>query len=94
MKIHSKGQLIVMCEKCKKNQTFNSDDFCWEVVESQERSMGAEITHEAANTFNCSYCENEIDIKIELYEYPEGSINFGPEYTINGAKLESKLEIE
>ena len=47
----------------------------FEVVEAQERQMGVEKHHEANISVICDICEEEIDVTLEVWEYPEGVFN-------------------
>lgn len=47
----------------------------FEVVETQERPMGTEKHHEANVTATCNICDEDINVTLEVWEYPEGAFN-------------------
>ena len=64
---------ICHCGKCGKEF-----DVKWDVdyVSSYERSMGEEYEYEGEDTFYCPNCDNEIQGKLSIYEYPVGCFNY------------------
>lgn len=50
------------------------DDLEWEVVEADERSMGAELHHCATFSFYSEQGEFEVEVEWDVWEYPIGSI--------------------
>lgn len=47
----------------------------FEIVETEERGMGVEKCHEATITATCGECEEDINITLDVWEYPEGVFN-------------------
>ena len=47
----------------------------FEVVETIERNMGVEKCHEATITVYCDECDEEINLTLNVWEYPEGAFN-------------------
>ncbi len=64
---------ICHCGKCGKEFEVK-----WDVdyVSSYERSMGEEYEYEGEDTFYCPNCDNEIQGKLSIYEYPVGCFNY------------------
>ena len=64
---------ICHCGKCGKEF-----DVKWDVdyVSSYERGMGEEYEYEGEDTFYCPNCDNEIQGKLSIYEYPVGCFNY------------------
>ena len=48
----------------------------FEIVETQERQMGVEKCHEATITVTCDECEEEINVTLDVWEYPENVFNY------------------
>lgn len=88
-----KNEFVVRltCESC--GDVFSLDledyDLSWEIVESDERGMGAEIHHQAIVYEECPECESEITITLDAWEYPMGIFNTSS-IEIEGATLVGK----
>jgi len=81
----------ITCENCGEVLTLDLEDYdlSWEVVESDERGMGAEIHHQAIVYEECPECESEITIILDAWEYPMGMFNMSS-IEIEGATLVGK----
>lgn len=70
--------LVLKCDAC--NSTFEVDlkdyEASWEVVESDERSMGTELHHQAVVDLECPYCGAPVALTLDVWEYPMGMLNF------------------
>lgn len=66
------------CPKCGKIVGFSNDDICWDWdTEIQDyRNMGAEFCHTVTAVVECPECGEEHSIEINVYEYPQGVINY------------------
>lgn len=68
------------------NEDFSASDF--EVVESEEKGMGTENTHEASMVVQCKKCSNDITVTVDFYEYPVGNFDCqNKEVTADGGIL-------
>ncbi len=65
---------IVECKKCL--HLIEITDMDLEAIATYERNMGAEIEYEDEQFFVCNKCNAEIYIKISVWEYPGGAINY------------------
>lgn len=64
------------CNNCGNIHNYHKSEFDldFEIIETTERSMGAEHHYQAVETFECE-CGNEITASFELWEYPVGAHN-------------------
>lgn len=62
------------CGKCGKLHMGESANLDFDCVGADERSMGSEYQHEASVIEECD-CGQEIEIRFEVWEYPEGVFN-------------------
>lgn len=96
-----KMSFTLKCNNCGKTKSFPCSELEWEVVDSNERQMGAETCHEAVfetscdNSWEGSDIEDEdvdteecggITVTFTCYEYPVGSVNLG-ECNASGAEV-------
>jgi len=63
------------------------------VVAKEEREMGAELYHLWQNEVKCQRCGEFLTIKIFLYEYPEGCLNYVDVESESGCEILNKDEI-
>ncbi len=64
---------IVECNNC--NEIIEVDTYL-ESVSFDERPMGPEIEYEGLIEDNCPNCNNQLFIRISVWEYPSGAVNF------------------
>lgn len=76
----------IKCKKCFTKYDISPEDFDVPETLSDERSMGYEIQYTWEYEMICDKCENEIQIIVEGYEYPQGILNY-EEFTANGCIL-------
>lgn len=69
-----KGIFSVECDRCNIKHDFDASEADFDVDGGGERQMGNENGYIWEIDFVCD-CENKIDIRYEVYEYPEGSFN-------------------
>lgn len=67
-----KAPYKVKCENCGMRIPLYMDLEC---IGSYERRMGPEMEHVAFYDDRCPECGEEIMVKIEAWEYPEGQLN-------------------
>jgi len=53
----------------------SQENLVWNIVETDEREMGTEFTHEAEVCHQCSICHEQITIFLRVWEYPDGAYN-------------------
>lgn len=75
----------VKCSSCGSENLIAMELEC---TGSYERNMGLELEHLATFDDCCSSCGNPIAVQIELWEYPEGTVDA---YAV---RLEGAEEIE
>lgn len=79
------SSIEVVCNGCTKAHQFAISDLEYELIGSEERQMGAELTYEATNEIEC-FCGQAIEIIHRYWEYPEGMEN-DQEIEVEGATL-------
>ncbi|WDQ32168.1 hypothetical protein PTQ21_27940 [Paenibacillus marchantiae] len=70
----SKSDVEIICPCCKES-IYIELDVDLEEVGSDEREMGTETQYEFLTSVECYLCENIIEIKGEVWEYPENVLN-------------------
>lgn len=70
-----KGTFSLTCSVCGKRHDFDEDDADFDATSGGERQMGPETGYNWEYSFNCDKCNNEIEIKYEVWEYPIGAFN-------------------
>ena len=81
------NKIVVKCDECQKEHSFNSSAFLFESVDSDEREMGTETTYEASIEIECD-CGKAIQITHRFWEYPEGMENY-KETDLSGCEIVS-----
>ena len=72
------ADIPVRCGSCDAKNILKAESF--EVVESHEREMGAESCHSSHADGECVKCKKQIELKIDLWEYPVGSLSFEKDF--------------
>lgn len=80
------GKASYECSVCGAVHYLNSDDLYFDEESGSTREMGAEIQHVAEFDEKCLKCNNQMDGKFEVWEYPIGIINM-TDADISGAKI-------
>ena len=73
--VKAKSDLLLQCKKCSNCFKINAGDIAYELVNTEEREMGAEYTYEYNTEYTCSNCKENMGICISVYEYPVGCLN-------------------
>ena len=74
----------VLCDEC--NNSMSADVYL-EAVASYGREMGYETQYQGETIIDCPNCNNEITIKAEVWEYPEGVINNSQNKVFGGKEI-------
>ncbi len=91
----STESLLIRCDTC--HQLFevyaNELSYDWTAeVEDADRGMGEEWLHESYETCECPHCESQIDIKLQIWEYPLGIMNL-QNIEVDGGTLEESIDL-
>jgi hypothetical protein len=73
MTVVVKGQLVLQDPETEEQVTVEAKSFHFETVDSDERGMGAELTHEAEVEVEVG--ETTHTVVVRVWEYPEGVLN-------------------
>ena len=84
--------LKVKC-KCQCGHVFETWAEYEGVVAREEREMGPELYHLWQNEVECQGCGEFLTIKIFLYEYPEGCLNYVDVESESDCEILNKDEI-
>lgn len=86
-----KRPITLRCNNCKECFDVELDFDC---VSTDERDMGLECDYEGIFDGQCPQCGKDIYIQIEAYEYPRGDINEFGEQVVDGAVIESEIQLD
>ena len=80
-----KGNLVVECEKCKRQHTINAGSLEWDCEEKNDRKQGVESRIHSEHEIDCP-CGEKITIEANIWEYPIGAFNTD-DYRVSGGKI-------
>lgn len=80
------GKASYECLSCGTVHFLHNEDFNFESESGSYREMGQETQYAAEFNEKCQKCNNDIEIKFEVWEYPVGIINM-TDSEISGAKV-------
>ena len=74
---HLGDTLLVRCDSCGELFEVYPDEFIfdWENSYADDRGMGHEIEYESYETCECPNCDRQIDLTLQIWEYPMGFVN-------------------
>lgn len=81
--------VLIQCSECGEVIEVY-DDF--ECVSCCERGMGEEYEYELIVDDFCPKCNNSIFLRIEVWEYPVGALNY-LDHEINGAEVVEDIDV-
>lgn len=88
--------ILIRCDNCGELFSFDAGDmeFDWEGgVVDDDRGMGCEMEYESQESCNCPNCNNQIDLTLQVWEYPVGVFNY-QEIKIEGGEIDTTLNLE
>jgi hypothetical protein len=88
--IHGNGIVKYKCSSCGQNGDIPMSNLSFEDVDMHGREMGPETHHRAQWDFNCPKCDAEIKLSFDVWEYPEGQINY-KDCSADGAEILSRF---
>lgn len=88
-----KGNATYQCSKCGAKHFVHEEDFHFEAQSGSERGMGQETQYDSEINHECSKCDNDIYLRFEVWEYPQGIINMTDEDADGAEILSSSFEI-
>jgi hypothetical protein len=80
------GKASYKCLSCGAIHFLHNKDFNFEPESGSYRKMGQETQYSAEFNEKCQKCNNDIEIRFEVWEYPAGIINM-TDAEISGAKV-------
>ena len=92
---HSDDSILIRCNNCGELFEFGVDQLCFEWeggVEDPDRGMGEEYKYESQEICKCPYCDNPIDITLQVWEYPVGAFNM-QNIEIVGGDIEEAIDL-
>lgn len=87
------GKATYKCDRCGAKHFLHDDDFYFEAESGSERGMGEETQYICELDKQCHNCNNDIQLKFEVWEYPVGIINMTNEDSSGAEILESDFDI-
>jgi hypothetical protein len=82
------GTFSVVCNNCRTQTDFDSNEADFDATGGSERQMGPETGYNWEMSFNCDNCGNEIDFDYQVHEYPQGAFNH-EDVNITGATVKN-----
>lgn len=92
---HSDDSILIRCNNCDELFELGVDQLCfdWEGgVEDYDRGMGEEYRHESVESCNCPNCNHQIDLTLQVWEYPVGAFNM-QNIEIEGGDIEETIDL-
>lgn len=91
---HLGDTLLIRCESCGELFEVDPDDFNfdWESSYADDRGMGYEIEYESYEICECPNCGRQIDLTLQIWEYPMGFIN-NQNIEIDGGEIECTIDL-
>lgn len=91
---HSGDTLLIRCDSCGEMFEVDPDDFNfdWESSYADDRGMGYEIEYESYETCECPNCDRQIDLTLQIWEYPIGFVN-SQNIEIDGGEIECTVDL-
>jgi hypothetical protein len=79
-------KLSFQCEQCNQPNDIEISSDTFELVGTDpDRGMGTEYAYESSNEFSCDKCGKDMEITVQVWEYPIGAYNYH-EISKNGIK--------
>lgn len=69
------GTIKFKCSRCGEQHSLASKEFKFEPVGETDRQMGMETEYVAEIDLLCNSCQQPINLRIDVWEYPSGAIN-------------------
>ena len=88
--------ILIRCDNCGELFSFDAGEmsFEWEGgVVDEDRGMGCEMEYESHETCNCPNCESQIDLTLQVWEYPVGVFNY-QDIDIDGGEIDTPINLE
>lgn len=91
---HSDDSLLIRCGACGELFELDADDllFEWEGGVVDDRGMGYETEYESEEYCSCPNCEKQIDLTLQVWEYPMGVFNT-QNIEIDGGDIEEPIDL-
>ena len=92
---HTNDSLLIRCNTCGELFELNAGDLCfdWEGGVVDDRGMGPEAEYESQEYCSCPNCGNQLDLTLQVWEYPMGAFNT-QNIEINGGEIEESINLE
>lgn len=91
---HSDDSLLIRCGACGELFELDADEllFEWEGGVVDDRGMGYETEYESEEYCSCPNCEKQIDLTLQVWEYPMGVFNT-QNIEIDGGDIEEPIDL-
>ena len=86
--------LLIRCDNCGELFPLNSGDleFNWEGGVVDDRGMGYEMQWDSHEYCNCPHCDHDIELTLQVWEYPMGAFNY-QNIEIVGGEIEEPIDL-
>ena len=80
------AEVTYVCSSCGHEHYLKQDEIAFEAESGSERGMGEECHYAAYIDLPCDNCNQDIHLKLEVWEYPTGIINY-TNHEASGAEI-------
>ena len=91
---HIGDAILIRCDECGELFALDAGElnFEWEGVIVDDRGMGYESEYESEESCECPNCKNQIDLTLQVWEYPMGTFN-NQNIEIDGGEIEKPINL-
>ena len=86
--------ILIRCSNCGELFPFHTDDmdFEWDGGVVNDRGMGYEMQYDSNEVCECPNCHEQIDVTLQVWEYPEGAFNY-QNIEVDGGDVEEPINL-
>ena len=91
---HIGDAILIRCDECRELFALDAGElnFEWEGGIVDDRGMGYESEYESEESCECPNCMNQIDLTLQVWEYPMGAFN-NQNLEIDGGEIEKPINL-
>lgn len=92
---HTDDSILIRCSTCGELFSFDTGDMVleWNRGIVDDRGMGYEMEYESQEGCECPHCGKQIDLTLQVWEYPMGVFNT-QNIEIDGGEIEEPVNLE
>ena len=91
---HTGDTIFIRCDVCGELFALDAGEliFEWNGGVVDDRGMGYESEYESEESCECPHCKNQIDLTLQVWEYPMGAFN-NQNIEIDGGEIEKPINL-